>query len=122
MTVGLNFDIVKNLIDKYGSDVIITPVTKTISNISGDESLNESNSYEIKAYISRRTTSWNVDEAGLIKGGDAVMITKPEDNIQKDYVITWNDRKYRVQDVIDRDQGGGRIMFRTSNLFLIDDE
>ena len=119
---GVNFDIIKNLITKYGVEVDVTPVTKTISNIEGDESLNEGSSYKETVYLSRRSTDWTMDEAGLIKGGDAIMLVNDDSLISKDYKIKHNNYTYRVHMVIDRAQAGGRVMFKTANLFLIDDE
>lgn len=122
MRTGLNFTIIKFLINKYGSDVKITPVVKTISNMEGDETLTLGTPYNTRIYISRRSTDWNLDESGLIKGGDAIALVNPNVNLEKDYLVTWNNSVYRVQMIINRDQGGGTVMYRTANLFLVNDE
>jgi hypothetical protein len=41
------------------------------------------------------------------------------DAIKKDDKITHNSNDYRVQNVINRDQGGGTVMYKTITLFLI---
>lgn len=122
MSTGVNFDIVLNLITQYGSSVTVTPVTKTISNIEGDETLTEGTTYSETVYLSRKSTDWSFDEAGLVKGGDAVMIITPSSSIKKDDLVKHNDTTYRVQNIIKRTQAGGTNMFTSCNLFLVEDE
>jgi hypothetical protein len=116
---GVNFNVVLNLITKYGSSVTITPVVKTTSNISGDETLTEGTSFTATLYVSRKTSDWFVDQAGLIKGGDLLIVAPPTTDIDKDYVVTFNGDDYRVHYVISRDQAGGTAMFKTVSCYLI---
>ena len=116
---GLNYGVVLNLITKYGVDVTITPVTKSISNIEGDETLSNGSTYSERIYFSRRSTDWAPDSPGLIEGADAIALITPSSEIVKDYQILHNAKTYRVQSVIDRDQGGGTVMYKTITLFLI---
>lgn len=116
---GLNFDIVINLINKYGVSVIVTPITKTTSNIEGDETLSEGTNYSEQVYFSKRSVNWKPDSAGLIEGADAIALIKPTSNIKKDDKITHNNYTYRVQSVINRDQAGGGVMYKTVTLFII---
>ena len=116
---GINFDVVINLINRYGSSVTITPVTKTISNIEGDESLVSGVPYKETVYFSHRKVDWMFDEASLLEGGDAIMLVEPTSEVSKDDVITYNNSDYRIQDVINRTQAGGEVMFKSCNLFLI---
>jgi hypothetical protein len=116
---GLNYDIVLNLITKYGVDVTITPITKTTSNIEGDEALTSGSTYSERIYFSRRSTNWAPDSPGLIEGADAIALITPTSSIVKDYKVLHNGKNYRVQSVIDRDQGGGTVMYKTITLFLI---
>lgn len=122
MNTGIQFKIVLSLIDRYGSNVEVIPVTKTTSNVEGDETLTEGTPYSTKIYISRRTVDFSVDVGGEIKNGDAVALIKPEQNINKNDVVVWNGNSYRVHDVIRRDQVGGEVMFKTLTLFLINNE
>lgn len=117
---GVNFKIIKDLLNKYGVDVEVTPVTKTISNTEGDEKLTSGTKYTERVYFSRKTKDWSLDEAGLIKGGDGVMLINDDSLINKDYKIKHSGNHYRVQDVIERSQAGGHVMFKTCNVFLID--
>ena len=119
MSTGVNFDIVLNLINRYGVSVTVTPVTKTISNIEGDETLSDGTTYSETIYFSRRSTDWKPDSVGLIEGADAIALITPTSSIAKDYKILHNAKNYRVQSVIDRDQAGGEVMYKTITLFLI---
>ncbi len=119
---GINFNIFSNTITKYGSDVIRTAVTKTTSNFTGDETLTNGSTAEIRAYIVRKARGWIFDKEGEIEGGDAQMLTKANQTINKNDLITWNNNTYRVQNVLNRDQIGGTVALKNCNLFLIDDE
>ena len=116
---GLNYDVVNNLIVKYGVDVSVTPVVKTISSVEGDEVLTEGTPYSERIYFSRRSTSWAPDSPGLVEGADAIGLVSEVSGIVKDYKVLHNGKSYRVQSVIDRDQGGGTVMYKTITLFLI---
>ena len=116
---GINFKIFTNVINKYGDAVIRTPVTKTISNIEGDETLTDGTPETITVYIVRKATKWTFDTIGQIEGGDAQMLTKSTQTINKNDKITWNGNTYRVQDVLNRDNPGGNVCYKTCNLFLI---
>lgn len=116
---GINYSIVLNLITKYGVSVTVTPVTKTTSNIEGDETLTDGTTYSQTIYFSRRSTDWKIDSPGLIEGADAIALINPTSNIAKDFKILHNTKTYRVQSVINRDQPGGTVMYKTITLFLI---
>jgi len=116
---GLSFEVITNLINKYGVKVKVTPIKKEISNIEGDELLLELPSYSEIIFFSRKNTNWNQNNIGLIEGADAIGIIKSDSVIKKDFKILHNGNNYRVQSVINRDQGGGVVMFKTITLFLI---
>jgi hypothetical protein len=96
-----------------------TPITKTTSNVNGDETLTAGTPATINVYIARKNRPWFLDKAGLVEGGDAIMLVAYSQTIAKDDKITWNGNDYRVQTVLDRDMLGGGIAYRTCNLFLI---
>lgn len=103
----------------FTTSVTYIPIVKTTSNTTGDETLTDGASYSIKVYIVRKNAPWFLDKAGLIQGGDALMLTFYDQTIAKNDKITWNGNTYRVENVLDRDQLGGGIAYRTCNLFLI---
>jgi len=116
---GVQTYVFNNLITKYGYDVTRTPVTKTTSNITGEETLTDGTATTITAYITRKTQPWHLDKEGLIEGGDALMLVKSTDTINKDDKITANGVIYRVHDILNRDQWGGNVAFKSCNLFKI---
>ena len=118
-STGINLNIYANMITKYGDDVVRTEITKTTSNIEGDETLTTGSTSTLRAYLSYRTRPWFVDKAGLIEGGDAVMLVKSTDTVNKDDLITHNSITYRVQTIIPRTQPGGATAFFTAQLFKI---
>lgn len=119
---GVEFTIYANTIRQYGHNVLRTPVTKQTSNISGDETLTgsgvEGTPEVILVYFSRKNAPWFIDKAGLIAGGDAIMLVTAGQTINKDDKISYGGLDYRVQDVIPRDQAGGITAFKSCNLFL----
>lgn len=117
---GVNLTVFSDKIIQYGQDVTRTPITKSINNVTGDETLTSGTNSTITAYISRKTAPWTLDKEGLIQGGDAIMLVLPTQTILKDDIITHNTVKYRVQDVINRDQIGGNVAYKTCNLFKIE--
>jgi hypothetical protein len=107
------------MIDKYGDTVTIASRTKTIDNTSGDETITLGTPASTKVYIVRKNSPWYFDKAGLLEGGDAQMLTKPATTVNKDDVVAWNGHSYRIQHVLNRDNPGGNVAYKTCNLFLI---
>jgi hypothetical protein len=116
---GVDFTTMTNVILQYGHYVLRTPITKTTGNVEGDETLTVGTPEVITAYISRKNATWYFDKAGLIAGGDALMVVTAGQTINKDDTIGYDGTTYRVQDVIARDQIGGITAFKSCNLFKI---
>jgi hypothetical protein len=116
---GIDFSVFVNAIFKYGHNVVRTPIIKTTSNISGNETLTKGTTEVITVYFSRKTAPWTLDKSGLIQGGDAIMLTQDSQTIEKDDIISYGGTDYRVQDILIRDQFGGIPAYKAVNLFLI---
>lgn len=95
------------------------PVIKKIDNVTGDELLIDSNSNIINVYIVRKTSDWWFDKTGEIQGGNALMLVKHDQIINKNDKIIWNNNTYRVKNILNRDNLGGQIAYKACNLFLI---
>lgn len=117
---GVDFTLFTGIIDTYGDIVVRTPVTKTESNIEGDETLNDGTPENIQGYLSRKTAPWMFDKPGLIQGGDAILLVYPTQTINKNDKITHNNVTYRVQQTLNRDQIGGVVAYISCNLFKIE--
>ncbi len=113
------------LLDQSAGRVIShTPVTKTISNVSGAETLTEGDAVNIKAHFVRTNQKFNFDKAGLVEQGDAILTAKYGDNIQKNDVITVNGEKFRVIErydvagVFDSTSSGTTYVYTMCSLFF----
>lgn len=115
---GVNFTQFSNIIDKYGDTVIVSFNSTRYDNLSGHEVFTVSSTASVTAYIVRKNRPWQFDKAGEIEGGDAVMLVKPDQTINKNDVVTWNSNDYYVETVLNRDQIGGNVAYKACNLFL----
>lgn len=115
---GVDFGVYANMITKYGDTVTYTPITKTETNMLGNEVLTEGTSSSFTAYIVRKNAPWMFDKEGLIAGGDAQIIVPNTVTIRRDDKITWNGNTYRIKNVLNRDNIGGNVAYTSGNLFL----
>lgn len=116
---GIDFTAFSSAITKYGDDVVVTTITKTDSNIDGDETLTSGSTASVRVYISRRNYKWMFDPAGQIQGGDAILLVQSKTAVAKNYTVTWSGNTYRIHNVLDREEAGGNLAYRMANLFLI---
>ena len=93
------------LIDNFAKTISRTPVTKTTSNISGDETLTDGTAANINGAFFRREDAWAQDKEGLFQGADAVLMVKEGVTINKDDKLTYDSESYRVKSVVDRRLG-----------------
>jgi len=79
-------------IQRLGRYVVHVPKTRTIDNITGEETLsaNESSASVILAVFLRLEKKWMFEKAGLIEGGDAYLISRPVAGVAKDDFIYAN--------------------------------
>lgn len=117
---GVYLPVYENMITKYGCDVVHTPITQSLSNIDGDETLTSGATATLRVYITRKTAPWTFDKLGLITGGDALMLVKRQNTVNKNDLITHNSHVYRIQNTINRDQPGGNVAFTSCNLFIVE--
>ena len=75
----------ERILDDYaGREVIHMPVVRTLSNITGQETLGNGTPVLIKCYIMRTGQNWDYDKAGFIEAGDAVALTRYTDGVSAD--------------------------------------
>jgi len=116
------------ILDNYaGRQVTHTPVTQTISNVSGQETLTDGTPGAIKAYFMKYNQTWDYAKAGFLEQGDAVMLAKIADGVKKNDKITADGEDYRVQEafdvpgVFDSTGSGTTMVYTACNLFLINE-
>lgn len=114
----------KDMLRKILPQYYVTPVshsasTKVTDNITGDETLSYASPVTINVYIARKNRPWFLDKAGLIEGGDAIMLVPYGTTVSKNDTVLWNSNNYRVHTIIDRDMLGGSTAYKSCSLFLI---
>ncbi len=103
MSIGLPADFVNSAFADLKRTVNRFPVTKIISNIEGDETIEPGPEEEIEAIVYPITVNaFEQGKEGLYEDGDARMFTLPATNIQKNDLISWEGRFYRVDSTVER--------------------
>ena len=70
----------ENILNEWpGKNVILTPVTKTSTNLGGDEILTDGTPKQIKVYFLRTENKISYEKAGFLTHGNAIMCAKYSD-------------------------------------------
>lgn len=97
MTSGLDAnDFINGPLADFGKSVTHTPITKTTSNVSGQETLTDGTPVAITAVFLLMHNKWYFDKEGLVEGGDAYLMAKPADNVRENDKITAFSETFRV--------------------------
>lgn len=123
--MSINFSASKKAWDdhvfpNFKKSLIRTPVTKTLDNISGDETLTDGtadSTYEGILY--RKEDAWSQENIGLFQGADAVLLVKTTQTLNKDDKITFDSEVYRVEKVVSRYYDDVKF-YIVGQLFLIE--
>jgi hypothetical protein len=114
------------ILDNYtGRQITYTPIVKTVSNISGQETLTDGTPKNIKAHFIRTNQQWDFEKLGFLEKGHAVALTKYADGVVQDGKITEGGNTYRVKEaynvpgVFDSTGEGTAFVYTACNLFLI---
>jgi len=119
-----DFDRILN--DYTGRQIIHTPIVKTTSNISGQETLTDGTAVTIKAHFMRTNQNWDFQKAGFLEKGNAVVLSKYADGVVKDDKITAEGNVYRVREsfnvagVFSSTSDATTFTYTANNLFLIE--
>lgn len=102
-------------------DITHTPITKTIDNVSGDETFVAGTPATISGVLFKRSTNWLFDKEGLVDQGDGYIAVRGTIAVvpKKNDLMTFDGETYRVDRVIDRygDTSNDTIVFYFCNLF-----
>lgn len=120
---------IKDAVDNFycstvwtGVTVVRNPVTKTIDGTYGQETLTTGTNENVTCFISldfKKTNRYFITEEGQVESGDAFMLVKSTQTLNKDDIITYDSRKYRVADVY-RMMVNNTLTGIQGNLFLIE--
>ncbi len=116
----INFDAVafQKMLTAFAKTVSRTPVTKTTSNYTGDETLTDGTPANISAPFFRKEDEWVMDKPGLLQNADAILLILPAQAMNKDDKITYDSETYRVDKVVTR-RLGTTAFYKVAQLFKI---
>ncbi len=104
-TINLTNAPFETMLDAFAKTISRIPVTKTTDNFSGDETLTDGSAVDIQGAFYRKEDMWMIDKEGLLEGSDAILLVKDDVTINKDDKLVYDNKTYRVQDVIKRRLG-----------------
>ena len=113
------------ILDDYaGRTLAYTPVTQSVSNITGEETLTDGTPKNIKCYVMKTGQNFNYKEFGFVEQGDMVGLFKISDAVTKNSKITVNSETFRIKEKFDvpgvfDSEGTAVYSYSVCNLFLI---
>lgn len=117
----------ENLLDGYaGIQATYTPVTKTVSNTYGEETLTDGTTSNIKVHFVRINEDHDFEKYGLKEKGDAIMLAKYSDSVNDNDKVTINSVTYRIGEhydvagVFDSTGSGTTFIYTVCSLFLVE--
>ena len=123
--VAISVNDFDSILDNYaGQQLSHTPITRTKSNVTNEETLTDGSPVNIKAYFMRTAQNWDFAKAGFLEKGDAVMLAKVVDGVVKDDKITFKSQVFRVKEAFnvpgtfDSTGSGTVYVYTACNLFL----
>jgi len=124
----LSVDDFNRILDDYAGRILShTPVVRTISNISGQETLTDGTTVSIKAYFMRTNQSWDFEKMGFLEKGHAVLLSKYADGVVKNDKITVEGNDFRVREIFNVPgifsstiASDTAFVYTAANLFLIE--
>ena len=116
--INVDTGVFTKYLEALAKSVVRTPVTKTTSNVTGDETLTDGTDETISVTFFRRETNWAMENPGLIEGADAIMLFVSTQTMNKDDKITYDSETYRVDKVVQRRLGATSI-HKTAQLWKL---
>jgi len=109
----------ERMLDNFGKVVSYTPVTKTTSNITGEESLSDGTPGNVTLTFYKRDEKYSQEIQGLMDNADAVVLAKNALTLEKDSKITYQGEVYRIDNVLTR-RLGTNVFYKYAQCFLIE--
>ncbi|MHA1481854.1 MAG: hypothetical protein ACTSQA_00265 [Candidatus Heimdallarchaeaceae archaeon] len=114
------------ILNEYaGRTITHTPVTKTTSNITGEETLIDGTPVSIKCYVMKTNQSFNYKEAGFIELGDMVGLFKIADNVSINSKFTVNGEVFQAKESFDvpgvfNPEEEAQLIYTSCNLYKLE--
>jgi len=90
------------ILDDYaGRTLSYTPVTQTISNNTGEETLTDGTPKDVKCYVMKTNQNFDYKEMGFLERGDVVALFKIADAVTVNGKITINGEVFRIREKYD---------------------
>lgn len=115
------------ILDSYaGRQLSHIPIVKSISNMTGQETLTEGTAVSIKAYFMRTGQNFDYGKQGFLEKGDAVVLSKYADGVTTNDIIEVEGNKFRIKEsfhvpgTYDSTGSGTEFVYTACNLFLFE--
>lgn len=118
MSINFNSTIFETMIDNFSKTLTRTPITKTESNLEGEETLTEGTPASISGAFYKKEDAYSQEKQALIQNADAVLLVKTSVTINKNDKITYSSVDYRVDEVETRLMGTTSF-YKVARLFLV---
>lgn len=118
----INFDATpfQEMMGGFNKSLTYTAVTKTTSNIRGEETLTDGSPSTISGDFYRQEDDWVQQKEGLFQGADAIVMVLPSVTLEKEAKITYDGEIFRIGKVITRKLGTTEF-YKMGRLFKIGD-
>lgn len=90
------------MITTFAKSITYTPVTKSTSNLTGDETLTDGTPSTISGAFYRKEDSFMQDKFALLDNADAILIVAPTVTLSKNDKVTYDSQTYRIDKVVTR--------------------
>jgi len=100
------------ILDDFGRQIIHVPITRSISNLSGKETLTDGSPSIIEAYFIRTGKGFDYEKVGLMEKGDSIVLSKYADAVEKDDLIYADGINVEISNI---DGGSASISVTTSS-------
>ena len=84
-------------VDIASKTLTYTPATKTIDNVTGDESFTNGTPTTIQGILYRKEDIWNIKKFGELHGADAVLVTKRTLTLARMSLVSYEGVDYRIK-------------------------
>ncbi len=118
MSIGFKKLPYEVMLTSFAKTLVRTPITKTTSNMSNQETLTEGTTVSISGCFYRKEDEWLQDKPILLQNADAVVLVKSNVTLNKDDKLTYDSENYRVDKVVTR-RLGTIVFYKVAQLFKI---
>ena len=121
MVVPLNIDATpfQSMMGLLSKSLTYIPVTKTVDNINGQETLTDGTSVTIQGNLFFKKAQYAQQQYGLIFNGDGILMVLPSQTLNRDDKVVFDGITYRVDQVTTR-YLGGTAFYKLADVFVTD--